>query len=601
MIIGLTHTANGETVQRLSVSTKVAVGLPPDSNRKAPTKLDFFVFQRKTNKGPGLGAGWELDPALTEHYGKSPREIEIILLDDEPEAIFPTQLAWWTATECKCHGDGERATRRTEANPDGEDWEPCGKTCPDLEEGRCKPSGDLRFMLADFPTLGSICRLHTSSYRSIMQINSAIEQIRTITGGRLAGIRASLVVRAEKTSYTGDDQKKHSTTIPALSLEVKAKGMKELVAGMVSTAHLFEQTKKLLGAGHVQIVEPDEEVAPELNKEFYSLVDAERDKPVKTSKKERERGVLEPSATENRGHEATGLETLKSSAQRTGSQAPKPEVVREAIAEKKPAVLDDPGAKAAVPKDPATEPRVWTGMIVSVGPKLKQLTLDQQKQNTAAQAAKKPEPCERQPYYDLESDDSTVMSVWDANLFPAALKCQKKICKFVVKLSGKGFLSVEEIVEIDGVKYARDPVSNRAVPVDVLAATEKVIQQPAQQAATEKPAQSPPPPPEKVTLQLTGRIREVRTANADGKELRTTDGRKYVTVRMAFLVNDQTKDPHDLFLCVDEKVSEELVRLVGKDVAFTYDRYQVKDKFRQVIQKLNTSKKKQQSDEQELW
>ena len=67
----------------------------------------------------------------------------------------------------------------------------CGNGCPELAAGLCKPSGDLRFVLADFPRLGSVCRIHTSSYRSIRQIHSALEEIQTFTGGRLAGITAN--------------------------------------------------------------------------------------------------------------------------------------------------------------------------------------------------------------------------------------------------------------------------------------------------------------------------------------------------------------------------------------------------------------------------
>ena len=147
---------------------------------------------------------------------------------------------------------------------------PCGKSCPDLERGDCKPSGDLRFMLAAFPKLGSVARIHTSSYRSIMQISSSLQQIQTITGGRLAGIRAKLVVRPEKTSYMSNkDQKRHSTTIYALNLEIQAAGIQELIGRMTDHARLFEQTRKMLGGGRVEIIEPDNERAEEIAPEFY--------------------------------------------------------------------------------------------------------------------------------------------------------------------------------------------------------------------------------------------------------------------------------------------------------------------------------------------
>src|SRR5437588_8856078 len=114
--------------------------------------------------------------------------------------------AFWTQTGCKCHGelvqiansDGLRsemqATRRTQKHPEGEPWpgnykytdgvkkgqpvEPCGDGCPDLERGDCRPSGDLYFMLEKFPRLGAICRVHTSSYRSIRSLSNGLMQIR---------------------------------------------------------------------------------------------------------------------------------------------------------------------------------------------------------------------------------------------------------------------------------------------------------------------------------------------------------------------------------------------------------------------------------------
>ena len=209
MIRGITTTEDGSPIQRLAVSTKVAIGLPPDPEhgRKAPVKLDCFVFLRKS---PSSKNAWEIDPDLTKAYGNKCKEFEIVLLDDDLENVFPTKLAWFTASECKCFGDGQSATRRTPEHPDGQPWTPCGKSCPDFERGDCKPSGDLRFMLAAFPKLGSVARIHTGSYRSIMQISSSIQQIQTITGGRLAGIRAKLVVRPEKTSYMSEkDNKRH--------------------------------------------------------------------------------------------------------------------------------------------------------------------------------------------------------------------------------------------------------------------------------------------------------------------------------------------------------------------------------------------------------
>src|ERR1039458_2649983 len=270
MIIGVTHDQDGRVIQRLSVSTKVSIGLPPNGDCNHPTKLDHFVFLRK--KKSANRVGWEVDPELTEHYGGECRELHIMLIDDDIENVFPSSYAWWTATERKCWGDGTSATRRTAEKPGGQPWTTCGSGCSELSRGQCKPSGDLRFVLADFPRLGSVCRLHTCSYRSIRQIHSALQEIQTFTGGRLAGITAKLTVRPEEDTYFDRKEKRKKTSsFWALSLEVEGDDMRNLIANLTENARLFAETRKLLGpSGKVwEIVEDEQEQAPEIAAEFY--------------------------------------------------------------------------------------------------------------------------------------------------------------------------------------------------------------------------------------------------------------------------------------------------------------------------------------------
>lgn len=274
MIIGVTHDTDGRTAQRLAVSTKVAIGMPPQGDRNYPSKLDHFEFLRKKKTAKGLE--WEPDPELMRHYGSDCHAFEIMLIDDDIDNVFPTAYSWWTATERKCWGDGTQATRRTPEHPAGEPWTPCGSQCPELASGLCKPSGDLRFVLADFPRLGSVCRIHTSSYRSIRQIHSALEEIQTFTGGRLAGITSKLVVRPEQAVYFDrNEQRKKTTTIWALSLELGGDDIQKLVAKLTGKARLFAETRKLLGWGEeaIEVTEDEDEQAPEITAEFYPPAD----------------------------------------------------------------------------------------------------------------------------------------------------------------------------------------------------------------------------------------------------------------------------------------------------------------------------------------
>jgi len=270
MIIGVTHDRDGRVVPRLSVSTKVSIGLPPNGDRNHPTKLDHFVFLRK--KKSANRVEWEADPELTQHYGEQCRELHIMLIDDDIENVFPSSYAWWTATERKCWGDGVTATRRTAEKRGGQPWTTCGNGCPELAAGQCKPSGDLRYVLADFPRLGSVCRIHTCSYRSIRQIHSALQEIQTFTGGRLAGITAKLTVRPEEATYFDRKEKRKKTSsIWALSLEVEGDDMRKLIANLTENARLFAETRKLLGSGGkvLEVVEDEQEQAPEIAGEFY--------------------------------------------------------------------------------------------------------------------------------------------------------------------------------------------------------------------------------------------------------------------------------------------------------------------------------------------
>src|SRR5208337_606295 len=160
----------------------------------------------------------------------------------------------------------------TAEKPGGQPWTTCGSGCPELTAGQCKPGGDLRFVLADFPRLGSVCRIHTCSYRSIRQIHSALQEIQTFTGGRLAGITAKLTVRPEEATYCDRKEKRKKTSsIWALSLEVEGDDMRKLIANLTENARLFAESRKLLGSGgkFLEVVEDEQEQVPEVAAEFY--------------------------------------------------------------------------------------------------------------------------------------------------------------------------------------------------------------------------------------------------------------------------------------------------------------------------------------------
>lgn len=153
---------------------KIRLGIKVEGNRNPyPQAVDYFVCP----------------DAVKSVYGDKPRELNI---------IFPTEDAsCWASQFYRCYsragvlickGDGERATvlageeggaplarnsilKEVECHPEH---------CP--EYGRsCRRVMNLQFLLPCIPGLG-VWQLDTSSYRSIININSGIKLITAVCG-----------------------------------------------------------------------------------------------------------------------------------------------------------------------------------------------------------------------------------------------------------------------------------------------------------------------------------------------------------------------------------------------------------------------------------
>ena len=308
-ILGLTHDESGVALEKLPVAIKVAIGEAPEpgNQNSHPRRLDHFVFKRKTLRGQDVV--WEPAPDITEAHETKPTELGIVFLHDDPEEILRTEYAWWAAAGCKCRGElvqiangnsaryEMRAIRRTRQHPEGEAWpgqyrypsgpkkgqafESCGDGCPDLERGDCRPSGDLYFMLEKFPKLGAVCRLHTSSYRSVRNLSNGLMQIRRFHGNRLSGVKALLRATPEKIWYSDQSGMRHSSVVHILSLEISARDI-------ASRPPFWEM--------QYFVRENDAERASELSAEFYSqsenVADEQLDSPDRTDEDDERRGRI---------------------------------------------------------------------------------------------------------------------------------------------------------------------------------------------------------------------------------------------------------------------------------------------------------------------
>jgi hypothetical protein len=161
---------------------KIRLGVKVQNQKKTeyPKAVDYFVV----NEDPST-PGWAVK-AFKEVYGDKPRELDVMLPTNERDAFFPQfYRRYGSGSGLLCKGDGETAF---EVNKDtGEMVEiVCDPTeCEWYAKKHCRMVGTLQFLLPRVNGLG-VWVVDTSSYHSIVNLNSAIEFIKGLTGGRIA-------------------------------------------------------------------------------------------------------------------------------------------------------------------------------------------------------------------------------------------------------------------------------------------------------------------------------------------------------------------------------------------------------------------------------
>ena len=209
-----------------------------------PRKIPYFTFTRPVMGKDGAEVyvpDWDAMEAYSfadpQHPG-APTEIDIVFLSAEP---FSGSFSMWSSSELRCSGDGVDANRSVQMydeekkvpEPMREAWksakaagqrtfvvsEGCWSCeCPfskekDGKPSPCKPSGDLRFQLLRSPKVGGTAFFHTSGYRSIRQLFSAVESIKELTGGRIYGIPLKMVVKSHVTNHANQKAIQQNVTL----------------------------------------------------------------------------------------------------------------------------------------------------------------------------------------------------------------------------------------------------------------------------------------------------------------------------------------------------------------------------------------------------
>lgn len=250
--------------------------------RKYPRKLPYFTFLRI-----GMDGNYSHDFDAIEQHGPRPSELDVVFLTNDP---LENAFQWWTAAELKCEGDGLCASRRvTEAKTAqdkklAEEAIAAGlKTFPILaghcytgdcpfpkgDKPVCKPHGRLYFQLVNSPRIGGSCTYDTTGMRSISQLFSCIQQIKSMTGngvaerGSIAGIPLKLVLRPYKTSHNGQPSVQYG-----VSLEFRAASAIDLMNGLHQHTAAFRQAARIdqplaqIEGGEEEVYDPIEVESP---------------------------------------------------------------------------------------------------------------------------------------------------------------------------------------------------------------------------------------------------------------------------------------------------------------------------------------------------
>ncbi|MFA4972874.1 MAG: hypothetical protein WC683_09690 [bacterium] len=169
---------NGLTERRrLPRAGKIRLGekrISQKSGNPYPAATDYFVWPD------------EYKEALTELFGEKAREMDIMFPTEDLEQISPQYLRRYGTSGLLCRGDGVMAECVNQETGEWVEIECNPEECPyfspsDPSKKSCRQVLNLRFIIPQLISEG-VWQLDTSSYNSIIAVNSAIDYIRGLIG-----------------------------------------------------------------------------------------------------------------------------------------------------------------------------------------------------------------------------------------------------------------------------------------------------------------------------------------------------------------------------------------------------------------------------------
>ena len=166
-------------------------------------------------------------PEVEAVYGSKPKELDIFFPVNDPKVFFPQYFEWrGSSAGVKCRGDGTTADRNTDK---GVVQREC--PCEELEKGNCKRKGTLHVILPRVSIWG-VYQISTSSYNSIIDINSGIDSAMALYRGKIAWKPFKLYREPIETHPNGAKQIHYTLHIKPCRLDYFIKNNEEIYTAL---------------------------------------------------------------------------------------------------------------------------------------------------------------------------------------------------------------------------------------------------------------------------------------------------------------------------------------------------------------------------------
>ncbi len=238
---------------------------------RLPVKFDHFVVTglERTDKGKG---DFIADPEVMQIIGPEAKELDVLLLHDDPDMNLQSKLSLYFKAMQWCVGNGEEGYRRNkDEHAKGiEQWDEMVCPCQEKtgEKPRCKSTFVLSVMLPQAPKIGGVYKFRSTSEISLINLKSSMEFISSITGGILGGIPLKLVLQPQTVTPKGI-----VTKVYVANLEFRG-DILELLEAATTTGQRravgFQQTRKLRAQiDRLLLAPPESETDEDIADEFY--------------------------------------------------------------------------------------------------------------------------------------------------------------------------------------------------------------------------------------------------------------------------------------------------------------------------------------------